>query len=284
MYRIHKDHIIYSMSPENKPCMEVEIGSSLVFETYDCFENQIDSEDVVFQELDWNRINPATGPVYVKGAEPGDILAVTIEKIKIAEQGVLTTGANLGVIGDELNENTVKIVPIHNEHVLFSSELQIPINPMIGVIGTAPKEESISCGTPHDHGGNMDCKEIKEIKEGTTLLLPVNVPGALLALGDLHAAMGDGEIGVSGVEVAGEVTVTVQIIKEKKWPLPMAIQKEKMMTIASEKLLDDATLLLSAAGNLKVCQVVDPLKTARMELGMDYVEKLGFTFSKFHIK
>ncbi|HDX9684463.1 TPA: acetamidase, partial [Bacillus cereus] len=98
-----------------------------------------------------------------------------------------------------------------------------------------------------------------------------------------------------------------QIIKGKKWPLPMAIQKEKVMTIASEKLLDDAanravrnmvtflheelamskadaTLLLSAAGNLKVCQVVDPLKTARMELGMDYVEKLGFTFSKFHIK
>ncbi|EOP10813.1 amidase [Bacillus cereus B5-2] len=230
MYRIHKEHSIYAMSPENKPCMEVEIGSRLVFETYDCFENQIDSEDVVFQELDWNRINPATGPVYINGAEPGDILVVTIEKIKIAEQGVLTTGPNLGVMGEELHENTVKIVPIHNEHVLFSNELQIPINPMIGVIGTAPKEESISCGTPHDHGGNMDCKEIRE---GTTLLLPVNVPGALLALGDLHAAMGDGEIGVSGVEVAGEVTVTVQIIKGKKWPLPMAIQKEKVMTIAS---------------------------------------------------
>ncbi|QUG84352.1 acetamidase/formamidase family protein [Bacillus nitratireducens] len=304
MYRIHKEHIVYAMSPDNQPCMEVEGGSRVVFETYDCFENQIDSEDVAFQELDWNRINPATGPVYIKGAEPGDILVVTIEKIKIAEQGVLTTGADLGVMGEELNENTVKIVPIHNEHVLFSNELQIPINPMIGVIGTAPKEESISCGTPHDHGGNMDCKEIKE---GTTLLLPVNVPGALLALGDLHAAMGDGEIGVSGVEVAGEVTVTVQIIKGKKWPLPMAIQKEKLMTIASEKLLDDAanravrnmvtflheelemskadaTLLLSAVGNLKVCQVVDPLKTARMELGMNYVEKLGFTLSEFHIK
>ncbi|AIY76333.1 acetamidase/Formamidase family protein [Bacillus cereus] len=224
MFRIQKEHIIYAMSPENKPCMEVEIGSRLIFETYDCFENQIDSEDVVFQELDWNRINPATGPVYINGAEPGDILVVTIEKIKIEEQGVLTTGTNLGVMGEELHENTVKIVPIHNKHVLFSSEIQIPINPMIGVIGTAPKEESISCGTPLDHGGNMDCKEIKE---GTTLLLPVNVPGALLALGDLHAAMGDGEIGVSGVEVAGEVTVTVQIIKGKKWPLPMAIQKEK---------------------------------------------------------
>ncbi len=64
-------------------------------------------------------------------------------------------------MGEELHENTVKIVSIHNEHVLFSNELQIPINPMIGVIGTAPKEASISCGTPHDHGGNMDCKEIK---------------------------------------------------------------------------------------------------------------------------
>ena len=296
MYRIQKEHIIYAMSSENKPCMEVEIGSRLVFETYDCFENQIDSEDVVFQELDWNRIN--------KGAEPGDILVVTIEKIEIAEQGVLTTGANLGVMGEDLHENTVKVVSIHNEHVVFSSELQIPINPMIGVIGTAPKEESISCGTPHDHGGNMDCKEIKE---GTTLLLPVNVPGALLALGDLHAAMGDGEIGVSGVEVAGEVTVTVQTIKGKRWPLPMAIQKGKIITIASEKLLDDAanravrnmvtflyeelgmskadaTLLLSAAGNLKVCQVVDPLKTARMEIGMDYVEKLGFILNQFNIK
>ncbi|HFK1709142.1 acetamidase/formamidase family protein [Bacillus sp. ISL-8] len=304
MHRIHKEHIIYAMSPENNPCIEVEIGSRLVFETYDCFENQIDSEDVVFQELDWNRINPATGPVYIKGAEPGDILVVMIEKIKIAGQGVLTTGANLGVMGDKLNENTVKIVPIHNGHVSFSNELQIPINPMIGVIGTAPKEESISCGTPHDHGGNMDCKEIKE---GTALLLPVNVPGALLALGDLHAAMGDGEIGVSGVEVAGEVTVTVQTIKGKKWPLPLAIQKEKIMTIASEKLLDDAanravrnmvtflheelemskadaTLLLSAAGNLKICQVVDPLKTARMELGREYVEKLGFSLNAFHIK
>ncbi|MGQ0513317.1 acetamidase/formamidase family protein, partial [Bacillus sp. D-CC] len=164
------------------------------------------------------------------------------------------TGANLGVMGEELHENTVKIVSVHNEHVLFSNELQIPINPMIGVIGTAPKEESISCGTPHDHGGNMDCKEIKE---GTTLLLPVNVPGALLALGDLHAAMGDGEIGVSGVEVAGEVTVTVQIIKGKKWPLPMAIQKEKVMTIASEKLLDDAAnRAVRYVGKAKACEMM----------------------------
>ncbi|KEK22790.1 acetamidase/formamidase family protein [Bacillus gaemokensis] len=304
MYRIEKKNIIYSMSPQNQPCLQVEPGSQVTFETYDCFENQIQSEDVVFQELEWNRINPATGPVYIKNAEPGDILAVTIEKIEIAAQGVLTTGPNLGVMGSELEENTVKIVSVRDQHVIFSNEIQIPVNPMIGVIGTAPKEESISCGTPHDHGGNMDCKQIKE---GTTLLLPVNVPGALLALGDLHAAMGDGEIGVSGVEVAGEVTVKVDVIKGKRWPLPIAIHKERIMTIASEKLLDDAanravrnmvsflceelhfskadaTLLLSAAGDLRVCQVVDPLKTARMELAIEYVEKLDFSLYAYFNK
>ncbi|MGE7910290.1 acetamidase/formamidase family protein [Lysinibacillus xylanilyticus] len=302
MYRISKEHIIYAMSKENRPCLQVQAGSKIVFETYDCFENQINFEDVVaFQELDMNRINPATGPVYIEDTEPGDILAVTIEEIKIAEQGVLTTGPNLGVMGNEIQENMVKLVTIRNQHVIFSNELHIPINPMIGVIGTAPQKGRISCGTPHDHGGNMDCKEIKE---GTTLLLPVNVPGALLALGDLHAAMGDGEIGVSGVEVAGEVTVTVNVIKEKQWPLPMAIQKERIITIASEELLDDAanravsnmvsflieelqlakadaSLLLSAAGNLRVCQVVNPLKTARMELGMVYVSQLGFSLCEY---
>ena len=71
---------------------------------------------------------------------------------------------------------------------------------MIGVIGTAPAEGTISCGTPDAHGGNMDTKIITE---GTTLLLPVNVPGALLAMGDLHAGMGDGEVGISGLEIKG---------------------------------------------------------------------------------
>src|SRR6185437_13220666 len=98
-------------------------------------------------------------------------------------------------------------------------------------------DEPISCGTPDKHGGNMDSKVIRE---GTTLYLPVNVPGALLALGDLHAAMGDGEVAVCGVEIAGEVTVTVEVIKGQAWKLPLAQTADAVYTIASEKLLDDA--------------------------------------------
>lgn len=208
----------------------------------------------------------------------------------------MVTGPELGVMGFDLQENVIKMIPIHDGKAVLSDKLQVPINPMIGVIGTAPANEAISCGTPGDHGGNMDCKQMRE---GTTLLLPVNVPGALFALGDLHAAMADGEVAVCGVEIAGEVTVKLDVIKGKQWPLPMAVNQEHLITIASEKELDkaadravinmvqflheelgvekaEATFLLSAAGDLRICQVVDPLKTARMELPLAYATALGF--------
>ncbi|MED1915744.1 acetamidase/formamidase family protein [Bacillus thuringiensis] len=296
MYRVKKQDVIYAMSPENQPVLKVEAGSIVTFETCDCFEDQIQSADTVFQELDWNRINPASGPIYIEGTEPGDILVVHIQKIEIKNQGVMVTGPELGVMGFALQENVIKMIPIQDGQAVLSDKLQVPVNPMIGVIGTAPAKEAISCGTPGDHGGNMDCKQIRE---GTTLLLPVNVPGALFALGDLHAAMADGEVAVCGVEIAGEVTVKLDVIKGKQWPLPMAVNQEHLITIASEKELDkaadravinmvqflheelgvekaEATFLLSAAGDLRICQVVDPLKTARMELPLAYATSLGF--------
>ncbi|MED1801495.1 acetamidase/formamidase family protein [Brevibacillus porteri] len=296
MYRVKKQDVIYAMSPENQPVLKVEAGSIVTVETCDCFEDQIQSADTVFQELDWNRINPASGPIYIEGTEPGDILVVNIQKIEIKNQGVMVTGPELGVMGFDLQENVIKMIPIQDGQAVLSDKLQVPINPMIGVIGTAPAKEAISCGTPGDHGGNMDCKQMRE---GTTLLLPVNVPGALFALGDLHAAMADGEVAVCGVEIAGEVTVKLDVIKGKQWPLPMAVNQEHLITIASEKELDkaadravinmvqflheelgvekaEATFLLSAAGDLRICQVVDPLKTARMELPLAYATALGF--------
>ncbi|MFT9846006.1 acetamidase/formamidase family protein [Aneurinibacillus sp. REN35] len=304
MYRVTKENLIYAMSPENDPVLRVPSGSTVVFETCDCFEDQIRSADTQFDALDWNRINPATGPVYVEGAEPGDILAVRIEKIHIANQGVMVTGPNLGVMGFDLTENHIRIVPVRNGNVVFADNLEIPVNPMIGVIGTAPAVESISCGTPGGHGGNMDCKQIRE---GVTLLLPVHVPGALLGLGDLHAAMADGEVAVCGVEIAGEVTVTVEVMKGRELPLPMVITDEHVITIASEVELDkasdqavinmvnflheqwqvpkeEATFLLSIAGDVRICQVVDPLKTARVELPIAYAEAIGVDIESYLIK
>src|SRR5699024_3270035 len=96
-------NIIYSFSKDHAPAMTVDAGETVVIETYDCFENQIESNDTELGSINWNQINPATGPIYVNGAQKGDLLKVTIEKIEIGHQGVLATGEGLGMLGDELS-------------------------------------------------------------------------------------------------------------------------------------------------------------------------------------
>lgn len=159
--KITKDRVVYAMSRDNAPVATVSSGSEVLFETCDCFSDQITSADAVFNELDWQRINPATGPVYVEGAEPGDALKVTIKRITLSSnQAVMVTAPQLGVIGDELDAPKVTIVPIENDHAILPGNVRVPLNPMVGVIGVAPAGEAISCGTPDSHGGNMDCKMI----------------------------------------------------------------------------------------------------------------------------
>lgn len=295
MHRVSRNHLIYAMGPGNAPALTVKDGERVVFETCDCFEDQIRSADTPYTGLDWSRINPATGPVYVDGAQPGDVLAVQIERIVLGKQAVMMTAPGLGVCGDEITAPSIRVIPVEGGFGTLPQGVRVPLNPMIGVIGTAPSSDSVSCGVPDAHGGNMDCKIITE---GTTLYLPVNVPGALLALGDLHAAMGDGEVSVCGMEIAGEVTVSISVLRDRVLPTPMAQTADTLYTIASARLLDDAANLaarnmvsfiagetglstddavnlLSVAGDLQICQVVDPQKTCRYALPKSIAEQLG---------
>ncbi len=274
--------MIYDFNKDHPPVKTVVSGTTIEISTYDCFENQIQSEETVITELDWNRVNPATGPIYVEEAEVGDVLKVTIDKLEIGEQGVMVVGPNLGVMGHRFTEMKSKIIPIRDGKALFN-DIELPLNPMIGVIGVAPAGEGISCGTPGAHGGNMDNKMVKE---GATLYFPVFIKGALFALGDFHAAMGDGEISVSGIEVEGKATVTLEVLKGVTLVQPMLENSEVITQIASAETLDaavklatelmidrivnhtelsveDVTMLMSAVGQVEVCQVVDPLMTAR---------------------
>ena len=293
MNKISKDKVVYTMSPNNEPVLKVKSNSIVEFETNDALAGQIKSVHDKFEALDWQRVNPATGPLYVEGAEAGDILAVTIEKIETNNTGVIITGNNMGVLGHVLEKPTIKVIPIENNTAIFSENIHIPLNKMVGVIGVAPKEESISCGVPDMHGGNLDCKEIRE---RATVLLPVYVEGALLAIGDLHAVMADGEVAVSGLEVSGQVRVKVEVIKNKTLPLPMITNDTHIMTLASCEDLDEAvnmavinmvsylcdnhdfqqdeaTMLVSLVGDVRICQVVDPKKTIRVELEKKYLTK-----------
>ncbi|UCF93142.1 MAG: acetamidase/formamidase family protein [Desulfobacterales bacterium] len=297
MQRIPKEKAVLAMSPANAPVLRVKSDSAVVFETCDCFSNKIQSEDQLFGSVGWDSINPATGPLYVEGAEPNDILKVEILDIAIADKGVMTTAPNFGVLGDLFQEEVTKIVPIKNDQAIFNDRIRIPIKPMIGVLGVAPAEGEILTGTPGEHGANMDCKRLVK---GSTIYLPVKVKGALLSMGDLHAVQADGEIVICAVEIPGEVTVKITVVKNKSLPLPMLVEGDDVMTIASAESLDEAAtiatknmhlflmnelkmdkheagMLLSLIGELKICQVVDPLKTARMEFPRWVLEKYNYS-------
>lgn len=295
MLKIANTQVIYAMSRENAPVARISTNTDVSFATCDCFSDQIQTADAVFNQLDWQRINPATGPVFIEDAQPGDVLKVEIKSIELrGNQAVMVTAPQLGVIGDELTEPRILVVPIDNGEAQLPGGVSVPINPMIGVIGVAPAGEAISCGTPDSHGGNMDCKMITA---GSTLYLPVNVEGALFALGDLHAAMGDGEVSVCGLEVAGDVVVNLSVIKNRRLPTPMLENGDSIFTLASALTLDDAAALatrnmahfiadntdvtlpdainlLSISGDLQICQVVDPLKTCRFALPKRVAEQL----------
>ena len=275
--------VIYAFDKTHEPVKRVESGTTIEIETYDCFENQVQSADTKIGGIDWERINPATGPIYVEGAQPGDVLKVRIEKLEIGNQGVMATGPNLGVLGHRQEEMASKIIPVEGDHAVFDDKLKIPLNKMIGVIGVAPEGEPVPCGTPGAHGGNMDTTLIAE---GATLYFPVFAEGALFALGDFHAAMGDGEIGVSGIEVPGKATVTLEVVKEGALRHPLLENGDGIAFLVSKPTLDEAAkaaveemadflltrtdlgaadlaMMLSAAGQSQISQIVDPLMTAR---------------------
>ena len=298
MLKITRDTVIYAMSAQNVPVARVKDGDTLVFETMDCFSGQIRKETDQLGTLDWSRINPATGPVYIEGAERGDTLKVEILRIDLAPQAATVESPDSGITGLAAKEEHTKILPVGDGKVKFNDCITLPECAMIGVIGTAPMDGDISTGTPDAHGGNMDCKRIGA---GATLYLPVNVEGALLAMGDLHAVMGDGEVCVCGAEIAGEITVRVTVVKGQPLPLPFLVTKNAAMAIYSAEGLDaaaegttlrmrsflidavgmqphEAGMLLSLAGDLRICQAVDPNKTCRMELPLRILEKLGYQF------
>ena len=295
---INSGKFVMTMDRENKPALKVKSGECVTFITNDALGGQIKSADTSIETLDWNAVNPATGPLYIEDAMPGDLLKIEILEIKTAEKCSMITGKDIGVCAGFFDRILARVMPIENGCVNFSETIKIPLAPMIGVIGVAPDSGRVNCGTPGDHGGNMDCKEVRE---GAVLYLKVFVEGALLAIGDLHGAMGDGEVSGCGAEVPGEAVVRVSVIKGKNLPAPFISNEKSFMTIASKETIgeaidaaclmgvdflmgeakmtrEEAVSFISLACDVRVCQIVDPLKTARLEIPKELLVKHAIHF------
>lgn len=272
----------------------VEGGETFKVRTHDCFQGQIKSESQDYDAtVDESKTNPATGPIFVEGAEPGDLLRVDILELDLVSPGVTLLLPGEGVLGKKVAKPYIRVLPLVDDHLEFG-QLSIPVRPMIGVMGVAPShaEGEWPTFTPWKHGGNLDTADLGE---GSALYLPVRQRGALLALGDCHAIMGDGEVGCSGLEVAAEVTLKVDLIKGKAAIWPLLETSNHRMIIASGETLEEATcsaideateylrrglalswedayILAGLVVDVKISQVVNPKKTVRAAIPRSLIE------------
>jgi amidase len=275
---VSRDDIVWGFGPDMEPVLEVEPGATVRFETRDCFDGQIRSEEDLVTEIDFQRVNAATGPVAVKGAEPGDSLIVEILEVNPIEWGVATLIPGYGQLIDKVHAPLTRLFKVEDGIVEMNERVRFPARPMVGVVGVATGGEELSTGLAGQHGGNLD-NHLHGA--GARIYFPVRQPGAMFAVGDMHASMGDGEICFTGVEIAGEVTMRFDVLKGKQgtWPVteladrwmphatadefPEALQR--VSEEAARMLVDewgftpeDAFIFLSVACDAGVAQACKP--------------------------
>ncbi|MFB6146436.1 MAG: acetamidase/formamidase family protein [Halobacteriaceae archaeon] len=291
----HEDRVIYEFAPDLDPVYTADPGESLTFETIDSLDGVVQSADDVVAEVP-DEVNAATGPVAVAGADPGDVLAVDIEAIRIAEpHGRVITIEDFGLLQDhpDVAAPRTRMTPVEDGALTFEG-VEVPLDPVIGTIGVAPASDAYTTLVPHDHGGNLDTTDVTA---GNTVYFPVFQPGGLLAMGDCKAAMADGEMCGTGAEISTEIDVTLRVIEDPAVDLdrPLVETPDAWKPLASAETLEaacqratlDAMALLAAehgfdpteaymfaslVGGLEISQVVDPLVTVRNAVPKPYVD------------
>ena len=245
-----ESNLPYVIGPYQEPIATVKPGETFRVSTMDAFADRIDSPNVdLAKVIQVPYVNPCTGPIYVAGAEPGDTLAIRIDDIQLPRDYAVSCiipdfGGVCGtVLTRVLNPPLEQRVLLHRitpEGIIHDPNLAIPPIPVeafYGTIGTAPAIEAISTLSAGFHGGNMDAADVCP---GNTIYLPVQVPGALLFIGDGHAAQGDGEVSGVAAEVPTIGTLTVDLIKNRTTPTPRIENDEFIMSVGSARPLEDA--------------------------------------------
>jgi len=292
MQVISSDKSIVRFDQNNEPAAVVKAGESVKLCCRDCFGDAYFKAGAVESEITYN--NPCTGPVFIEEALPGDTLVVEIEAMETADTGIVEIVPEAGPLGRYIKHKTIKKLPIRQEKVGFSNKLFLPVKPMIGVLGVTPLGAAIPTVDLGNHGGNLDCNSIAP---GAKVLFPVAVKGALLAAGDFHAVMGDGELGVSGLEVAGSCILKLNIIKNFQVEGPVIFYDDGLEVVAAASTLDEAvseatrrlyrilhtytttsaediSALISLAADAKICQTVNSQMSARIRIPLSFTPEL----------
>jgi len=293
LHSIHaKDHH-FGWDHTISPKMVVSPGTEIEIETLDSSAGQLNSNSTVADlvALDFEKVNPVTGPIFIEGAEPGDAIKITFQEFNSSGWGWTGNIPGFGLLADQFTEPALHIWKYDSANPQFSTFAGggiVPLKPFVGTIGLAPAEAGLhSVVPPRRVGGNMD---IRDMSQGTELLLPVEVKGGLLSLGDTHAAQGDGEVCGTAIESPINVVIKVDLVKGAnipsprfKTPGPVSRHLDTqgyhvttgvgpdLMTSAREsvsRMVDflvaekgisamDAYMLCSVAGDLRISEIVD---------------------------
>lgn len=217
----HQHHIGWDNSL--KPVMKAAPGDILEFDCLDPSCGQIKTDWVAtdLTRLDFGRINPTLGPIEIDGAEPGDAVRLIFLGFKSSGWGWTANIPGFGLLADQFKEPALhiwKFDPQATHPAMFSGLAAVPLKPFCGTIGLAPAEPGLhSVVPPRRVGGNMD---IRDLSVGTELFLPVEVKGALLSIGDPHAAQGDGEVCGTAIETQHVASVKIDLVKDAGIKMP----------------------------------------------------------------
>ena len=278
-------HTVWDSSIE--PVLRIAPGDTVQIEVANSSGGQLDRDSTAADllGLDFSRVNPVTGPIAVDTAEPGDNLVIEVLDIAVQDWGWTANIPGFGLLAEQFPDPHLRFSSVADGSVDFLDGIALTALPMIGTIGLAPAGgQALPMVPPHRHGGNMD---IRQVTAGSRLRLPVAVAGGLLSLGDTHAAMGDGEVCGTGIEISSMVTVRVDVAKGRQVPTavletdgrtartgPMLIATGIGPDIwqaardATSSLIDqltqrtglaavDAYLLASVAADMHVAEIVD---------------------------
>lgn len=245
---VGKEHSLYKFDASDAPVCRVDPGTIVTFE--------ISDEPYLRQmkgEIDFgNKRNPVTGPVAINGAKLGDALRIDIISIEITRAWAVWL-PGYGSLGNKISFPKIKSIPIEQDQLILSPRISLPVDAMIGCIGVAPKRGIGSTTYPAGKwGGNMD---LRELRAGVTLYLPVFIDNALLSVGDLHAAMGTGEPCCMAIEAGGNVTLRLDLVKSMNLPYPRIRTKEQIICIGMGNKMEQAQInAIDQAYNLLITE------------------------------
>jgi len=232
MQKITKDHVVRTFDATHPPAARVRPGEVFVMETNDRFRDWNDGKNWPMEQL-----SVMTGPVFVEGAQPGQVLAIDILDVRPSQGfGYVIAIPGFGAFKDQVQFRK-KIVPIEGNQVRYSEKITLPFAPNVSKIGLAPAQGPQPSNAGGAFGGQLSNSQLGP---GSTIYLPVFVEGGLLTIEDVHAKMGDGEVAASAVEIAAEVTLRCRLASELRLSQPLVVTQKEVLTMGEGETVEAA--------------------------------------------